>query len=306
MVSATRVLVVEDDPLSLELVVELLGDRYQVTTAENGEEAWSILVRDPGFDVVVADRMMPELGGLELLGRMQLHPQLRHVPVVIETAASDRDQIAEGIRAGAQYYLTKPLDGVLLESMVRAAAADRARVRELLSELSGSTDAVKLLREGRFGYRTPGEAAVLATLLARACPDPERVVVGLTELLANAVEHGNLEISYHLKGQLMRSGRLREELDRRLDFPEYRHRTAEVALDRDEVAITFTIRDQGPGFDPAPYLQIDPDRCFDPNGRGIAIANLVSFDRLEYRDGGRIAVASVRLSPDGDPDGGRG
>ncbi len=293
MARRTHVLAVDDDPLSLELIVELLGSGYEVSTAADGEEAWSLLESSSSVDVVVADRMMPRLGGLELLGRMKSHPRLRHLPVIIETAAADRDQVAEGIAAGATYYLTKPLDGALLESMVRAASADHARVRELLAEVRSSADAIRLLRHGRFAYRTPAEASGLGALLANSCPDPERVVVGLTELLVNAVEHGNLEVTYAEKGELMRTGRLREELEQRLASPVLGARIATVELDCRDDAVVFTISDQGGGFDPTPFLKIDPARAFDPNGRGIAIANLMSFDSLRYRDGGRVVEARL-------------
>ncbi len=61
----------------------------------------------------------------------------------------------------------------------------------------------------------------------------------------------------------------------------------------------FSIRDQGSGFDPEQYLEIDPKRVFDAHGRGIAMARLLSFDDLSYEDGGRCAVATVRTSEDG-------
>lgn len=291
---------VEDDPLSRELISEYLeSGPYEVATACDGVDAWHRLENDAGFDVVVLDLMMPRLGGLELLARMKGHARLHHVPVIVETAAADRADIAEGIRAGAHYYLTKPLDGSVLESMVRAAATDHDRVRQLLAEVRLGADAIRLLETGHFEFRTPEQATGLGALLAKACPDPERVVVGLTELLVNAVEHGNLEIDYELKGELLKVGRWTEEIRSRLEQPHLRDRAASVRLERSPSGLTFVIRDQGRGFDPRPYLAIDPQRCFDNHGRGIAIANLMSFDRLEYRDEGREVVAFLDSAPAG-------
>jgi CheY-like chemotaxis protein len=294
-----RVLVVEDDPLSRELICEYLeAGPYEVVTACDGVEAWHRLEREVGFDVVVLDRMMPRLGGLELLARMKEHPRLHHLPVIVETAAADQADIAEGIRAGAHYYLTKPLDGLVLESMVRAAATDHDRVRQLLADVRLSADAIRLLETGHFSFRTPEQATGLGALLAKVCPDPERVVVGLTELLVNAVEHGNLEIDYELKGELLRDGRWAEEVRRRLEQPRFRERVATVRVERVAHRLTFVVRDQGPGFDARPFMVIDPQRCFDNHGRGIAIANLMSFDSLEYHDDGREAVASLSSAPE--------
>ena len=64
-----------------------------------------------------------------------------------------------------------------------------------------------------------------------------------------------------------------------------------IALRRDGNEIEFTISDEGAGFDWLPYLQLDPDRAFDLNGRGIAMANMLGFSSLEYQGAGNIVVA---------------
>ncbi len=61
--------------------------------------------------------------------------------------------------------------------------------------------------------------------------------------------------------------------------------------------LTFTISDQGAGFDWLSYLEFAPERAFDPNGRGIAMARLTSFSSLDYRDSGNIVVATVPCPP---------
>ena len=117
-------------------------------------------------------------------------------------------------------------------------------------------------------------------------------MLGLTELLVNAVEHGNLEISYDEKTELTRERALQREISRRLALPAYRDRVAAVRFERSGGRVQVEICDQGPGFDPEPYLTIDPRRVFDSHGRGIAIAKLLSFDRLEY-----VFVLGVPAAP---------
>lgn len=291
------VLVVEDDPLGLELVEEALTDAgFEVVTAADGARAWEILqsMAEPP-DAVLTDRFMPGVDGLELLGRVKGDARLAAVPVIMVTAASDRHEIIEGIDAGAYYYVTKPLDREMLLSMTRAAVADFARFRSLQREAHADADTISLLRDAVFDFRTAEQATRLGTFLAKACPDPERVVLGLSELLVNAIEHGNLEISYDEKSTLTRDGALHREIERRLGDPRYRDRRAEVRIRRGPCEIEIAIRDQGSGFDPEPYLTIDPARVFDSHGRGIAIAKLLSFDHLEYRDGGREVVGRLTL-----------
>lgn len=291
------VLVVDDDPVSTEIITTCLTEtRYAIRTASNGAEAWHMLALDPaGFDVVLADRIMPEMNGIELLGRIKRDPEMGTLPVIMVTSAARREDILEGIRAGAYYYLSKPVDCEILLSMVTAAVAESDRYKALQREARSDAGVLAMMSHGTFEYRTTGEAAALGAFLAKACPDPERVLVGLIELLVNAVEHGNLEISYEEKTALQRDGRLEAEIERRLLAPEYHDRHATVSLERNLTSISIRITDQGRGFDPTPYLEIDPARVFDSHGRGIAIANLIAFDHLEYRLGGRQAVGTLRV-----------
>lgn len=290
-----RVLVVDDDPLSVELILaHLEGSGFLIETASDGAEGWVRLESRPDdFDVVVLDRIMPRMGGMELLRRIKKHPLLAALPVIMQTSAGELQQVVEGISAGAYYYLTKPFEADMLRSMVRAAVEDYERFRILQRDVRTSAGMLRLMQTGVFEFRTPEEATDLGSFLAKACHDPERVVIGLSELLINAVEHGNLEISYEEKSELMRSGRWAEEVRRRLQDDRLSARVATARLERDRGRMRIVIRDQGRGFDPAPYLQIDPGRVFDSHGRGIAIANLLSFDEIRYRDGGREVEASV-------------
>jgi anti-sigma regulatory factor (Ser/Thr protein kinase) len=151
------------------------------------------------------------------------------------------------------------------------------------------------LRSARFSLRTIDEARDVGTLLAGLCPDPVNTVVGLTELIVNAVEHGNLGITYEEKSELNALGRWYDELDRRLAMPEHASKSVDVAFERDEKEIRITIRDAGHGFDFQRYLDPDPGRVFDTHGRGIVIARRLSFDDLEYRGSGNEVVGRIEL-----------
>ncbi len=290
-----KILVVDDDLPSRELILEYLdGPDYEPVAASDGLEAWTILesqVHD--FDVVLLDRMMPRMDGIEVLSRIKRHPNLKSLPVIMETAATDSGDVIEGINAGAHYYLTKPFDGEVLISMVRSAAHEYQRFRELRREVQQDAGMLGLMRTAVFEFRSPEQATDLGAFLAKACPDPERVVMGLSELMINAIEHGNLDISYEEKSALNRSGCWMDEISNRLKSEKYSGRVATVTFDRGVKNISISIKDQGRGFDPRPYLQIDPTRVFDSHGRGIAIANLLSFDNLEYCNNGTEVNASI-------------
>jgi len=287
--------VVDDHALDRKLLtIHLQPEGYDVETAEDGLEAWGKLQAEPQrYDVVLLDRTMPRMDGMQLLGRMKDDEELRMVPVILQTALAHRDQILEGIRAGAYYYLTKPYDVDMLLSVVRTAIADYQGYRELQTRVRKELDSLRLMQTGLFAFQTVEQARDLGAMLANTCPDPSATVIGLTELLINAVEHGNLGITYEDKSKLYASGGWSDEVKRRLALPENVEKYAEVAFEREDQAIRFVIRDQGTGFDWRSYLQVDPQRAFDTHGRGIAMANRLSFSHIEYRGRGNEVIGTI-------------
>jgi phosphoserine phosphatase RsbU/P len=149
--------------------------------------------------------------------------------------------------------------------------------------------------------RTLQEAKALAAALAAEHPDPDRVVIGLTELLVNAVEHGNLGITYEEKAELLERGDLQAEIERRLALPALASRRVTVTLRHEPDQLVTTIEDEGDGFDWRPYLDVDPERSLNLNGNGIAIARGMSFDDLTYHGRGNRVVAVVRVTTPPDP-----
>ena len=158
-------------------------------------------------------------------------------------------------------------------------------------------DAVRFLKTGEFEFRTLEEGNKLATLAANLCPESKMVVVGLWELLENAVEHGNLGISYDEKSRLNENGQLEAEIRRLLLLPEHAAKIVTLVVEKTGDEIHFTIQDQGEGFDWESYMKFSPERVFDSHGRGIAVANNLSFDRIEYQGCGNRVVAIVKSPP---------
>ncbi|HJW96492.1 MAG TPA: response regulator [Thermoanaerobaculia bacterium] len=292
---STRVLVVDDNVFDQQILREYLSSRgYQTEFANDGEEALPLLEADPmRFDLVLADRTMPRMNGLELLARIKQNPRLRTIPVIMQTASSLREEIFEGIRAGAYYYLTKPYDVEMLLTVVETAARDFNDYRHLKERIERGLRCLTLVRNASFSIQSVEEARDLGMVLANACPDPMSTVIGLTEILVNAVEHGNLGITYEEKSQLNAEGQWESEVTRRLSLPENAAKRVEVQMTRNDGTVRFIIRDEGLGFDWKRFIEIDPQRAFDNHGRGIVIARTLSFDSLEYRGCGNEVVAQI-------------
>lgn len=295
--SKPRILVVDDEEFNIEIIQGYLEDEdYLLESASDGVEAWEKLEREPeGYDIVLLDRMMPRMSGMEVLARIKEHPALRHTPVILQTARASKEDVVEGIRAGAYYYLVKPFDEAMLISVVHTAVRDSLQYRRVRDELRETNKSLNLMRGGRFRYRTLTDAHALAALLANACPRSDAVAMGLTELMVNAVEHGNLGITYAEKSALNEAGIWETEVERRLAQEGGDQRYVEVDFVRETEEIRVTITDQGAGFDWQSYLSLSPERAMDNHGRGIAMAGMLSFSRIEYRGRGNEVVAAITL-----------
>jgi len=291
------ILVVDDEPLNLDIISEYLSDgddNYTVETACNGKIAWQLLDADPSrYDVVLLDKMMPEMNGLEVLSQVVEHPILKYVPVILQTAKNSSSDILEGMQAGAYYYLTKPFSEEMLLSVVKTAVKDRGFFKQLQGSLKEKEDTMGLLVSGCFQFQTIAEAQAVARLLAHACPDPSVAVIGLSELMINAVEHGNLGITYREKSYLRQEGIWEEDIVRRLQLDENKNKFAQIHFSCQGNRKEFVIVDQGAGFDWHQYMEFSPERLMDSHGRGIAMSKAMVFTGLEYRGSGNEVYAYV-------------
>jgi CheY-like chemotaxis protein/anti-sigma regulatory factor (Ser/Thr protein kinase) len=292
----TRVLLVDDEQINLEILVEYFEgeEPFVLQTADNGEAAWQLLQNpDSDFKLILLDRMMPGLDGIALLKRIKSDARLSTIPVIMQTAANSPEQIREGLEAGAYYYLTKPYRRDNLIAIVHAALSDAEARSALSRQLHQHINSLHFLDSAEFSIRSIDEAGQLASFIAQACPDPDKAVMGISELLINGVEHGNLGLSYAEKSQLKQNDLWHDEICRRAALPENATKEVRLSYLRQADTITLRISDQGKGFPWQNYLEIDPERAFDPNGRGIALARMLSFSSISYEGSGNIAVATI-------------
>lgn len=292
------ILIVDDEPFNVRILAEYLSlADYQAETASDGLIAWELLSAHPErYDAVLLDRMMPNMNGMEVLAKMKAHPQLKQLPVIMQTAAASKQDILDGLKAGAYYYLTKPFEHDMLMSIVCTAVNDYQRYHQLQQDLMKTSRLLLLLNNAEFLFSSLKDARDLARLLASVCPEPSVAILGLSELLINAIEHGNLEITYDEKTHLNNEGVWEQEVDRRLMLPEYQLRKAIVRFQRLPGGLSFEILDEGKGFDWEHYLEMRPERVFDNHGRGIAMAKMLSFSQLEYLGKGNHVRAIVSLA----------
>jgi class 3 adenylate cyclase len=213
---AGTVLVVDDVELNRDVLARRLERRgHRPVHAANGREALERLREEP-FDLVLLDMLMPELNGYETLRRMKQDPELAHVPVIMVTALEEAESVVRCLELGAEDYVTKPFDPVVLEARI-AASIERKRLRDrealhlarieeekrradrLLRVILPEVVVEELQSEDWVAPRRCPDVAILFTdvvAFTRYCDghDPEEVLTALQEMVelfeACAERHG--------------------------------------------------------------------------------------------------------------------
>lgn len=115
-----RVLVVDDIPANVKLLeARLMAEYFHVITASSGQEALEICERDQ-CDIVLLDVMMPEMDGFEVCQKLKQNPKTMHLPVVMVTALDQPNDRVRGLEAGADDFLTKPVNDLALITRVKS------------------------------------------------------------------------------------------------------------------------------------------------------------------------------------------
>jgi len=134
-----RILVVDDISANVKLLeAKLSAEYFEVLTAQNGPDAIAICERGEA-DIVLLDVMMPGMNGFDVCRRLKSTPATAHIPVVIVTALDQPRDRLQGLDAGADDFLTKPLDDVALFARVRSLARLKTVTDELRSRAVAST-----------------------------------------------------------------------------------------------------------------------------------------------------------------------
>jgi CheY-like chemotaxis protein len=280
------VLVVDDSLLDRKIAGGILeAEGATVSYAENGQDALEQMEHVLP-DVVLTDLQMPVMDGLELVRRIR--KQYSATPVILVTRQGSEEIAVEALRTGASSYVPKrnlkrdlgqALDMVL---SARESQRERDQVRDLLQH----TECYYLL-----GYEFGGPKALISHLQEHldqlgCCNDTDRLRVGtaLAEALANALDHGNLELDSELRQEDLMT--YRKVGDERATQEPYRDRKVHVTARVSPGEATFVVRDEGPGFNPSNLPDpTDPDNLTKPGGRGVMLIRTF-MDDVTFNDSG--------------------
>jgi CheY-like chemotaxis protein/anti-sigma regulatory factor (Ser/Thr protein kinase) len=281
-----RVLVVEDSPTQASEIRFLLEDAgFDIDLAGDGLAALSSL-RKAHPDLIVTDLQMPRMDGLGLVEAVRSeHPS---VPVVLITAHGSEEIAARALRSGAASYVPK-----------RNLAQDLAQVVQQIIAITAPTPEQERisesLEESRFRFTLDNDESLVAPLIRRLekvvlemgiCERAEliRLAVALRETIVNAIDHGNLELDSELRQDDERIYR-RLGNERREQSP-YCDRRVRIDVGVSRTEAIFTVRDQGPGFDPSRLPDpTDPANLCRIGGRGLMLVRTI-MDEVSFNTTG--------------------
>lgn len=165
-----KILIVDDEPFNVDTLEQELDDLgYTTVSAANGRQALAqVATEDP--DLILLDIMMPEMDGFQVLSQLKAEPTWRDIPVIVISAMTDMSSVVKGIKLGAEDYLPKPFNEVLLRARLEAGLAKkRLRDQEIdyLRQVERLTAAAAAVETGAFDPTTLAEVAARADALGQ-------------------------------------------------------------------------------------------------------------------------------------------
>lgn len=140
------ILIVDDDPMNINILSEILEPKHEILFATNGRDALRI-ARDERPDLIILDIIMPEMDGYEICRRLKASPEVSAIPVIFVTGLSNVADETKGLKAGAVDYITKPISPPIVLMRV----SNHMKLTRALSKLSelSSTDGLTNLANRR-------------------------------------------------------------------------------------------------------------------------------------------------------------
>lgn len=289
------ILVVDDDAVHRELAAQCLQPLRDLVLlqAHSGAAALEQIALDPP-DLVLTDLRMPGMDGLELVERV--HGAYPDLPIILMTSFGSEQIVLRALTAGASSYVSKKdLKKDLVETVERVLeVAQAARMRnEIFKYMDRS--------ETRFVLENNPE--LISPLIGYFQDNLQRLGFGddsvrtqmgmaLMEAVANAMFHGNLEVSSDLRRDSQEEyHRLAER--RRLEEPYSKRRIHVIATESRDESV-YVIEDEGPGFDPRGLPDpTAPENMVRVCGRGLLLIHTF-MDRVEYNEkGNRITMTKL-------------
>ena len=297
--TSCHVLVVDPSPdIQSSILRHVEGRGISVTAVSDPAAATAAIDRDVP-DIVITDLFLPGEDGLMLT--QELRERYESCPVIVMARDASEPVVVRALRAGAIDYLHKP---IAEEELAHALYRARTLLPGNLADLSGVRRSEHRLIVDSNPAHLRGVISWLMKTTASMLSEVHQLHLrgALQELLINAAEHGNLEISYRDKQQAVADGCYEALLKQRLAEPRLsaRHIIIHVRYEKEAERLVYRIVDEGTGFTWREVFNRSPDdyEGRDVSGRGIFLARSL-FPNLAYNEIGNEVTITVPLNKEG-------
>lgn len=302
MPDPSHILVVDDSPTQLRQIQFLLErEGFVVQSAADGVQA-TASIEDNMPMLVVTDLQMPEMNGLELVA--SLKETIPSLPVILTTSQGSEEIASQALKAGAASYVPKrELNDTLIPVLQQVMAVNKAA--------KSVPKVVKNAVESNITLEVTNDEAQIPDIISRLelpmveldlFDEGERmqIAMALDEALLNAMIHGNLEVSSELRQSDDGAPYVNMIATRKKEAP-YSERKVTIKLEASNDQVTFTIRDDGPGFDAAALRDpTDPENIERAGGRGLLLINAF-MDEVSHNElGNEIRMVKRKATGDGE------
>lgn len=189
-----KILVVDDNPQNIQIIGQnLMEQGFKVSYAINGAEALKILKSDPTFDLILLDILMPGIDGFEVCKQIKSNPAYDAISIIFLTARSDSNSVIQGLKLGANDYISKPFNAEELLLRVKT-QVELKKQREKLEHVNQEleikvNEKTTLLRQAneRLGILEKSKSDFLK-LVSHEMRTPLNIINGFTELLSESLQ----------------------------------------------------------------------------------------------------------------------
>ncbi len=291
-----KILIIDDEkPVRDVLNIALTEEGYLLSVAANGKQGLQIFQEEEP-DIVITDVMMPEMDGIEVTKKLK--DASDNVDVIIMSGFGTEELVIEALRARASNYIKKPIAFDELFNILDAIIFKR----ENRKRIEVAKDIVfKEQKEIIIGNNVSEVWGIVNQILFNIHSSIshntiEGISIGLYEIIINAVEHGNLDISYEEKSLALQNNSYQKLLnDRKIEADRQKKNVfINCRYSRDDIVVE--VKDQGEGFDLKNLPDMtNPETIISDHGRGILLASLF-FDEVNFREPGNCVELIKRFS----------
>lgn len=291
-----KILIIDDEQQVREVLkIVLMEQGHEILEADNGKKGIELFKKNSP-EIVLTDVMMPEMTGLEFTRFVK--EMNEDTDVIVMTGYGTEEVVIEALHAGASNYIKKPISFEDLFAIVDSILTKRRNRKRI----EPARDAVVFEKKDLIiGNDLSTIWGAVNQLLFNMHSGIDRNIVegmriGLYEMITNAIEHGNLAISYQEKSSALKNNSYVELLIERQKKAEREGKKVYLSMTYDREQVIIEIRDDGTGFDfrTLPDTK-SPESMLASHGRGIFLCSLY-FDSLEFIEPGNRVRLLKKLS----------